>query len=41
LILSLGNYLNAGTNRGGAYGFKISFLLKVIFKPEKSVIDLT
>jgi len=31
VVLALGNYLNGGTNRGGAYGFKVSFLVKVIF----------
>lgn len=30
VVLSLGNYMNGGTNRGGAYGFKVSFLLKLV-----------
>ena len=29
-ILAVGNYLNGGTSRGGAHGFKISSLTKVI-----------
>ena len=28
-VLSIGNYLNAGTKRGGAYGFQLSTLIKV------------
>ena len=30
-ILSIGNYLNAGTKHGGAYGFKLVTLPKVYF----------
>jgi len=29
IVLSLGNYLNGGTFRGGAYGFKIDSLIKL------------
>jgi ribosomal protein L17 len=29
LILRIGNFINGGTNRGGAYGFKFEFLDKV------------
>ncbi|XP_066927240.1 formin-F-like [Clytia hemisphaerica] len=29
-ILSIGNYLNGGTNRGRAYGFKLSALVKLV-----------
>ena len=28
-VLSIGNYLNFGTKRGGAYGFQLSTLVKV------------
>lgn len=28
-VLAIGNYLNAGTKQGGAYGFKLSTLPKV------------
>lgn len=28
-VLAIGNYLNAGTRQGGAYGFKLSVLPKV------------
>ena len=28
-ILAMGNYLNAGSRQGGAYGFKLSTLPKV------------
>ena len=28
-VLSVGNILNAGSNRGGAYGFKLQALPKV------------
>ena len=29
-ILAVGNYLNGGTTRGGAYGFKLSSLVKLV-----------
>jgi dishevelled associated activator of morphogenesis len=29
LVLALGNYLNGGTNRGGAYGYKLASLRKL------------
>jgi diaphanous 1 len=29
VLLALGNYLNAGTVRGGAYGFKLEVLKKI------------
>lgn len=29
LVLRLGNYINGGTTRGGAYGFKLEFLSKI------------
>ena len=29
-VLSVGNYVNGGTNRGGAYGFKLSALVKLV-----------
>ncbi|OHT16046.1 hypothetical protein TRFO_13540 [Tritrichomonas foetus] len=29
LLLRIGNFINGGTNRGGAYGFKLDFLDKV------------
>ena len=29
LTLEIGNYLNGGTDRGGAYGFKLSSLQKL------------
>jgi len=32
--LAVGNYLNSGF-RGGAYGFKLDALLKVIIDPKK------
>ena len=28
-VLAIGNYLNSGTKKGGAYGFKLSSLAKV------------
>lgn len=28
-ILAMGNYINSGTKKGGAYGFKLSSLTKV------------
>ena len=28
-VLAMGNYLNAGSQQGGAYGFKLSTLPKV------------
>ena len=29
-VLAVGNYVNGGTNRGGAYGFKLSTLVKLV-----------
>ena len=31
-VLAMGNYLNAGTEQGSAYGFNLSALSKVKFK---------
>ena len=28
-VLAIGNYLNAGTTKGNAYGFKLGYLPKV------------
>ena len=30
LILAIGNFLNGGTNKGGAYGFKFDFFKKIL-----------
>jgi len=41
IVLAVGNYVNAGTPRGGAYGFKLEALTKVRdFKSNKAGVSL-
>ena len=39
-VLSIGNYLNAGTKRGGAYGFQLSTLVKASCGVMRSICKL-
>jgi hypothetical protein len=36
MILEIGNFLNEGSDRGGAFGFTLSFLNKVIIFFDRS-----